>query len=216
MCTGRIDLSFIIHAFAKKADGVIVSGCWPGDCHYVTQGNYDALSNTHIARKLLTRIGVKPERLRLEWVGASEGARFAELMSDFARQTKELGPIGKPEGLDGATLQLRLDAVNRLVPYIKLVERERLRPPVRTQDAINAFYESEEANRLFDKLISNELVSSQIMVLLKEGPLSTAGIAERLGLSSSAVAKQMKSSSGRGLVTYDQERGTFALAEVRA
>lgn len=216
MCTGRIDLSFIFRAFAKRADGVIISGCWPGDCHYVTQGNYDALSNTHIARKLLARIGVKTERLGLEWVGASEGARFAELMSDFTLRVKGLGPLGKVEGLDEATLKLRLDAVNRLVPYIKLVERERLRPPTRTQEAINAFYESDEANRLFDKLIAAELVNSQIMVLLEEGPQSTAGIAQRLGLSSSNVAKQMRSSSGRGLVTYDQSRGTFALAQVKA
>ena len=202
----------IIRAFSKGADGVIVGGCWPGECHYVTEGNYDALANMHLCKKLLVRIGVKPERMRLEWLAASEGSRFAEVMSQFSAQMRDLGPLGKPEGLDDAALKLRLGAVSRLLPYMKLVERERLRPPARTEDAINAFYECDEANRLFDDLIADELVNSQILLLLGDGPLSTGAIAEKLGLSSTSVAKQMKSSSGRGLVTYDQERGTFALA----
>jgi len=212
MCTGRIDLSFIIRAFSKGADGVMIGGCWPGECHYVTQGNYDALANMHLCKKLLARIGLKPERIRLEWIAASEGSRFAEVMSEFSAQMRELGPLGRVEGLDDTALKLRLGAVSRLIPYLKLVERERLRAPVRTEDAINAFYECDEANRLFDELIADELVNSQILLLLGEGPQSTGQIAERLRLSSSAVAKQMKSSSGRGLVTYDQEHGTYALS----
>ena len=65
MCTGRVDLSFISRAFAHGADGVIVAGCWPGECHYVTEGNFDALCNVHLGKMLLDRIGVAPERLRV-------------------------------------------------------------------------------------------------------------------------------------------------------
>jgi coenzyme F420-reducing hydrogenase delta subunit len=216
MCTGRVDLSFIIRAFAKGADGVVIGGCWPGDCHYVTQGNYDALANMHLCKKLLSRIGLKPERLRLEWIAASEGSRFAEVMGDFSTQMREMGPLGRVEGLTEADLKLRLGAVARLLPYMKLVERERLRAPERTEKAINAFYECDEANRLFDELIADELVNSQILLLLGEGPLSTGQLAEKLRLTSSSVAKQMKSASSRGLVRYDQEHGTFALAQVGA
>ncbi len=212
MCTGRIDLSFIIRAFSKGADGVIIGGCWPGECHYVTEGNYDALANMHICRKLLARVGIKTERLRLEWVAASEGARFAELMTAFSKEVTALGPLGRIEGLGDDALKLRLAAVNRLIPYLKLVERERLRPPIRSEEGINTFYQGEEANRLFEELIGDELVFSQILLLLQDGPHSTGQISEKLGLSSSAVAKQMKSSSSRGLVRYDQERGTYALA----
>jgi F420-non-reducing hydrogenase iron-sulfur subunit len=212
MCTGRIDLSFIIRAFSKAADGVIIGGCWPGECHYVTEGNYDALANMHLAKKLLARIGVKTERLSLEWVAASEGSRFAELMTAFSAKIRELGPLGRIEDLDADGLKLKLAAVSRLIPYLKLVERERLRPPIRTEAGINAFFEMGEANRIFDELIGDELVFSQILLLLEDGPLSTGQISEKLGLTSSAVAKQMKSSSTRGLVRYDQERGTFALA----
>jgi coenzyme F420-reducing hydrogenase delta subunit len=216
MCTGRIDLSFIIRAFSKGADGVMIGGCWPGECHYVTEGNYDALANMHIGKKLLERVGIRPQRLQLAWVAASEGARFAEVMSGFTSEMKALGPLGKIEELEPENMKLKLAAVDRLVPYLKLVERERLRPPARTEEAINLFYESEAATRLFDLLVENELVFAQILLLLGESPLSTGQISEKLGLTSSAVAKQMKSFLSRGLVRYDQERGSFALARAGA
>lgn len=216
MCTGRIDLSFIIRAFSKGADGVIIGGCWPGECHYVTEGNYDALANVHIMKKLLERIGLDPERLRIAWIAASEGSRFAEIMSEFSQKTRELGPLGQVEKLEPEAMKLKLAAVDRLVPYLKLVERERLRPPERTEDGINLFYGSAEANRLFDQLVEGELVFAQILLLLGQSPLSTGQISEKLGLSSSAVAKQMKSFLSRGLVRYDQERGSYALARMEA
>jgi len=216
MCTGRIDLSFIIRAFSKGADGVIVGGCWPGECHYVTEGNYDALANVHIMKKLLERIGLDPERLRIAWIAASEGSRFAEIMSEFSAKARALGPLGQAEKLEPEAMKLKLAAVDRLVPYLKLVERERLRPPERTEEGINLFYGSAEANRLFDQLVEGELVFAQILLLLGQSPLSTGQISEKLGLSSSAVAKQMKSFLSRGLVRYDQERGSYALARMEA
>ena len=95
MCTGRVDLSFVLRALQGGADGVIIGGCWPGECHYVTEGNYDALANMHLCKKLLGHIGLDPDRLRLEWISAAEGARFAEIMSDFAAQLTELGPAAQ-------------------------------------------------------------------------------------------------------------------------
>ena len=127
MCTGRVDLAFVLRAFSNGADGVFIGGCWPGECHYVTEGNYDVLKNVHIAKKLLEQIGVSPDRLRLEWISASEGMRYAEVMNDFGKRLKELGPLGKGEGMEASALKLKLEAVSKLVPYIKLVERERLR-----------------------------------------------------------------------------------------
>ena len=85
------------------------------------------MSMVHLCKKLLKQIGVNPERLRLEWVSASEGIRFAEVMNDFSRKLKELGPLGKGEGIDENGLKFKLEAAKNLVPYIKLVERERLR-----------------------------------------------------------------------------------------
>ena len=212
MCTGRVDLAFILRAFLNGADGVLVGGCWPCECHYVTEGNYDGLGNMHLCRKLLEHIGVIPERLRLEWISASEGVRFAEVMNDFVEKLKELGPLGKGEGIDGNDLKLKLEAINKLIPYIKLVEREKLRVPVKSEEAYNKFYASNEANRLFKELIADKLAISQIMLLLGEKSLSTGEISEILGLNPSDVARYINSSSKQGLVRYDVKRKCYALA----
>ena len=84
MCSGRVDLEFIFRAFAKGADGVFIGGCHLNDCHYNPEGNYDALGNSLIAKRIMEHIGVSPERLRLEWVSAGEGTRFAEVMNEFS------------------------------------------------------------------------------------------------------------------------------------
>ena len=212
MCTGRVDLAFVLRAFQGGADGVIVGGCWPGECHYVTEGNYDALGNMHLGRKLLDAIGLRPERLRIEWIAASEGARFAEVMSDFVASVRELGPIGAGEGMDDVTLRRKLRAAGNLVPYLKLVERERLRVPDRSEEAYNEYFASEEVSRLFDGMVAEKLAISQILMLLGERPLSTGEISERLGLNPSDVSRHMTSSSRQGLVRSDLDQKCYALA----
>jgi F420-non-reducing hydrogenase iron-sulfur subunit len=212
MCTGRVDLAFVLRAFQKGADGVIIGGCWPGECHYVTEGNYDALGNMYLCKKLLDHVGVSPERLRLEWIAASEGSRFAEVMSEFVARLRELGPLGQGEGIETPDLKLKLDALSQLVPYMKLVEREKLRVPTRSEEAYKAFYESDEVNRLFHDLIADKLAMSQILTLLQGRPLSTGEISERLGLEPSDVSRHMNSSSRRGLVRYDVDQKCYALA----
>jgi F420-non-reducing hydrogenase iron-sulfur subunit len=94
MCSGRVDPTFILKAFSRGVDGVLIGGCHPGDCHYM-EGNYKAQRRIHLLRKMLSDFGIEPERLRLEWVSASEGARFAEVVADFTKTIKELGPLKK-------------------------------------------------------------------------------------------------------------------------
>ena len=212
MCTGRVDLAFVLRALLKGADGVIIGGCWPGECHYVTEGNYDALANMHICKKLLQLVGLSPDRLRLEWIAASEGTRFAEVMSEFAERLRDLGPLGREEGVDKATVELRLRAADRLVPYLKLVEREKLRVPTKSEEAYNDFFASDEVTRLFNESIADKLAISQILLTLEDRPLSTREISEALGLNPSEVSKHMDSSSRQGFVRYDLEAKCYALA----
>jgi F420-non-reducing hydrogenase iron-sulfur subunit len=209
MCTGRVDLAFILRALSNGADGVLIGGCWPGECHYITDGNYLALSTTHLAKKILHLIGLNPDRLRLVWVSASEGMRFAEAMNDFSKKLRELGPLGKGEGMNGKGLKFKLEAVRDLVPYIKLVERERLRVPVKSEQAYNDFFTSEEVDRLFKELIADKLEMRQIMALLRERPLSTGEISEILGLSPSEVSVHLNSSARQGLISFDESRKRF-------
>jgi F420-non-reducing hydrogenase iron-sulfur subunit len=90
-CSGRVDPLLVIKAFERGADGVLVSGCHPGDCHY-TQGNYYARRRLAILRDLLEFLGIERDRFRIEWVSAAEGQRFAQIVADFVKKLKELGP----------------------------------------------------------------------------------------------------------------------------
>ncbi|MFC1956691.1 hydrogenase iron-sulfur subunit [Chloroflexota bacterium] len=91
MCSGRVDPTFILKAFAMGVDGVFIGGCHPGDCHYI-EGNHKARRMVELTKKLLQALGIEPARLRLEWISASEGARFARVITDFTKTIKELGP----------------------------------------------------------------------------------------------------------------------------
>jgi F420-non-reducing hydrogenase iron-sulfur subunit len=91
MCSGRIHPIFILEAFKNGADGVLVAGCHDGDCHYLS-GNYKAQNRVTLLKKVLEQFGLEPERLRLEWVSASEGDRFATVIKDMTEEIKKLGP----------------------------------------------------------------------------------------------------------------------------
>ena len=208
MCTGRIDLSFIFRAFSNGMDGVFVGGCRPGECHYLTEGNYLAYSTVSIARKLMRFVGIKPDRLGLEWISAAEGNRFADLMNDFSKMVKSMGPLND----DVDMYESRLEAVNRMIPYIKLVERERLRVPVRTEKAYENFYKSKEFDGLFRELIEEKLYISEISTLLSIKSRSSIEIAEAMKLSPSEVSRFLSSLSRHGLIDYNIKDGVFTVA----
>lgn len=155
---------------------------------------------------------MSPERLRFESLAAGEGIRFAEVMNEFNKRVKELGPLGKGEGIDENALKFKLEAVTNLVPYIKLVERERLRLPFKSEEEYHKFFTSDEFNWLFDELVGEKLAISQIISLLREGALTTGEIAKALGLTPSEVSRHLNSSSRQRFVRYDEGRKRYALA----
>ncbi len=98
MCTGRVDPQFVLKAFAEGADGVLISGCHPGDCHY-QEGNYKALRRHRLLSKMLEQFGIEKERFRLEWVSAAEGVKFQQVCNEFTEQIRKLGPLNiSPNG----------------------------------------------------------------------------------------------------------------------
>ncbi len=212
MCSARVDMLHIMRAFSNGIDGIFIGGCHLCDCHYVTQGNFNAFSMVQVCRKILERIGVNPERLRLEWVSAGEGIRFANFMNEYSAELTKLGPLGKAEGIDDNALVFKLEAVTKLIPYIKLVLTQRLHVPVRSEEAYHTFFNSDEFERLFEELIADKLAISLITSLLQKKSLSTGEIADSLGLSPSEVAKHMNSSSKQGLVRYDVNSNCYAIA----
>ena len=91
MCSGRVDPTFVLTAFNEGADGVLICGCHPGDCHY-HEGNYKCLRRYHLLQKYLQQMGIHKDRLRLAWVSASEGKQFAKLADEMTETVTALGP----------------------------------------------------------------------------------------------------------------------------
>jgi F420-non-reducing hydrogenase iron-sulfur subunit len=98
MCSGRVDPSFILRAFLLGADGVLVMGCHPGDCHY-QEGNFKALRRVLLLKRVLKEFGIDEHRLRLEWVSAAEGEKFAKISTDFTEEVRALGPLRLETGV---------------------------------------------------------------------------------------------------------------------
>ena len=100
MCSGRVDPVFIMKALESGADGVLILGCHPGDCHY-TSGNYKTMRRMEMLKKLTEQMGIESDRIRLDWVAASEGDRFAEIIKDMTEKIKKLGPFPRNGGDNG-------------------------------------------------------------------------------------------------------------------
>jgi len=96
MCSGRVDPELVIKAFELGADGVLIGGCHPGDCHY-QNGNHKTLRRYLMLKKMLPQFGIEPERLRLEWISASEGDKVRKVCNEFTEQIRRLGPLHKRE-----------------------------------------------------------------------------------------------------------------------
>ncbi|MEM0355273.1 MAG: hydrogenase iron-sulfur subunit [Desulfurococcaceae archaeon] len=92
-CTGRISLSMIINALLEGFDGVLIGGCHtPNDCHYMS-GNFKAFKKVYLLKKMLQQIGIEPERVRLEWISATEANKLVRVINEFTKQLRELGPL---------------------------------------------------------------------------------------------------------------------------
>ena len=212
MCSGRIDPAFVLRAFAQGADGVFIGACHLGECNYITHGNYHTLNMVLLLRLILEHLGINPERLRMSFMSGAEANLFVENVNDFVKKIKTLGPLGAGEGIGALELKRKLETVTELVPYIRLVERERLRAPVLSAEAYYAYFAGAEMKRLFQETIVEKLAISQIIALLRSGPLTTAEIAQGVGLTPSEVSKHLNTSSRHRLVRYDQTQKRYALA----
>jgi coenzyme F420-reducing hydrogenase delta subunit len=180
MCSGRVDPGLIFESYIQGADAVFVGGCHIGDCHYL-EGNYYAERKIKMTMKLLEKTGLEPGRLRLEWVSASEGERFASIMNEFVGQVQELGPspiAGSEPNQDILTnIKAAQATVNdfRLRAIVskewKIVERGNVYDIKKSQEDFDAFMED---------ALNVEFTRNQIMVLLNEGPLTVKDISAKL------------------------------------
>jgi F420-non-reducing hydrogenase iron-sulfur subunit len=154
MCTGRVDLAHIFRAFSKGADGVFLGGCHLNECNYVTHGNYHAITMVNLAKKLLEYIGLNPDRLKMEFMSGSEANVFVEAVNGIVKQVKKLGPLGESEGMDRNEVRSKIAEVTRLIPYIKMVERDKLATRLNNAEEYDGFFTREEIDTLFRDVVS--------------------------------------------------------------
>lgn len=114
MCSGRLDPTFIFKAFAGGADAVLISGCHPGDCHYIEQ-NYKALRRFQLMKRVLMQMGMEPGRLKLLWASAAEGAIFASEINKFVEEVRQLGPLNWKSSSDTVTIPTQKTQVEATV-----------------------------------------------------------------------------------------------------
>jgi len=174
MCAGRVDLAFVLRAFSNGMDGVFVGGCRLNECNYATHGNYHALNMVLLCRKIMERIGLNPERLRIEFMSGAEGILFTEVINDFGKKVKELGAIGQGEGIDRHELASNLEKVTKLIPYMKLVKRDKLASRLNREQDYKDLFTLEEVDRLFREVISYHIDPDKCqacMICLKKCPV---------------------------------------------
>jgi len=213
MCSGRIDPEFVLQALAAGIDGVMIGGCHPGDCHYL-EGNYQAEKNVKAVKKLLERAGADSKRLRLEWVSAGEGARFAEVIADFIDEIRELGPNTIPR--DEKKL-LSLNAAREALGDYRL--RELVAHEREVTEEENVYGEKitqERFDEVLDEAIDLEFIGKMVSEVLKEGPCSVKQIGAKIGVPPQKILQTVVELRQRGLIEMDSIKGTsplYALTE---
>jgi len=135
-------------------DGVFIGGCRLNECNYITHGNYHALNMVLLCRKIMAHIGLNPERLSIKFMSSGEGILFTEAVDDFCRKVKELGPLGQGDAVDEGELKSKLDEVRKLVPYIKIVKRDKLAARLENEEEYEGYFTADEIDRLFSEVVS--------------------------------------------------------------
>jgi F420-non-reducing hydrogenase iron-sulfur subunit len=188
MCTGRVDPAAVARAFKKGLDGLMVVGCYFGDCHYIS-GNYQAQAKIDITRKLLDYIGVNKERLVFRQCSSGEASVFVELVSEFDARIKELGPIG-----DGGDSLKAPEIFEKLKIAEAVLAGEKVRwvigkrsPFLESGNIYGEVFTKHEFNRAIDMIIVEETEVQEILARLKKGSRSVKDLAKDLAIPSERV-----------------------------
>jgi len=210
MCSGRVDPVFIFKALLTGIDGVFVLGCHPGDCHYL-EGNYEAEKKFNMVQKFLKMVDFD-KRIRLDWVSASEGARFGKVVTEFIEAIREQGP----SPLSGENTNQGL--FNNLKAMENAVSSDRIRALVGRQRKIteteNEYGERipvDEFNAIFDEAIHDEFVRQRILLSLTNKVLSVKDLATELKLDPSEILENMLTLKSRGEIDYQSIDGNTPL-----
>lgn len=201
MCSGRIDPVIVLQSLIDGVDGVLVLGCHPGDCHYIA-GNLFAEKKMKLTGNLLVKAGIHHDRVKLDWVSAAEGERFASIVTSFTQQIQSLGPLGAAEELDKEELSDRLSAVQNALSGEKLrwlVGREL--ELVEEGNVYGEEVKEGEILELVEENMDNEYTRSRILNMMKKEPLSVKDVAGRLQMCPADILRHVVAMEDAGMVS---------------
>lgn len=211
MCSTRLDPTIILEMLIQGADGVMVGGCHPGDCHYI-KGNFHTERKINLTKKLLKEAGIDTNRLRLEWISASEGERFSKVIKEFTDNIKEIGQ--SPIAGDNPDI----DRLEALFAARNAAKDFRLRALVGRELSLttegNVYEEKisqEKLDELYETILKDEFLRHRILQITKNRPLSVKDIAKFVNFTPQVILKQIVTLKDRGLITVDRIDGTSPL-----
>lgn len=208
MCTGRVDPTMIAEAFINGADGVMVVGCHFGDCHYIT-GNFQGKIKVGLAERVLTYVGLHPNRVAFDQCSSAEGERFVKLVTDFNQGVRDLGPLGTGD-------RLELPELKEKLPIAKTaLAKEKLRWVVgkftvfaTEGNKYGEVFTEHEMWRTLDTLVMDEVATHEILRELGQKALAVTELATRLKLPQPQVLRYVLALQRRGLVDLDGVKGS--------
>lgn len=144
----------MLRAFSNGIDGVFIGACHLNECNYITHGNYHAQNMVLLAKRILEYIGINPERVRINYMSGAEANVFVESVNNFTKTIRDLGPLGKSEGLTEEQMRTKLAEVMKLVPYIKVAMRQKLAKRLEKPEEREGYFTKEEIEKLFKDMVS--------------------------------------------------------------
>lgn len=198
MCSGRVDPSFIPKVLLAGYDGVMILGCHPGDCHYLT-GNIQAERKINLTRKLFEMAGIGSERILLDWVSAGEGERFAQVVRQFVEKIQNLGPFPLNQEIREKLQAIKASLEGEKIRWMvgkgpELLEKE---------NVYHEYVPSEKLDKLIEGTIRDEFIKNRIVFLVESKPLGATEISQTLNLKLNETLTYLVSLVGEGRIGFD-------------
>lgn len=203
MCVGRIDPVIILETFAKGADGVLIIGCQPPDCHYI-EGNLQAEQKVKMVKRLVSLTGLEPERLWLDWSNATEVGNFATIVDDFRNQVIMLGqsPLAR-ENPDGKVLLNVLAAKNAAADFRLRVLAGREKELIEDVNVYGEKISQQDFDDLLGEIVREEFIRHKIHLLIKQKPLSVKQLAVVINMKPALILRHIVDMRKKGMVALD-------------
>jgi F420-non-reducing hydrogenase iron-sulfur subunit len=218
MCTGRVDPALVADAFVHGADGILVIGCYFGDCHYM-QGNFMAKHKLDMAREMLGYAGLNPIRLQFRNLSSAEAANFANYNTEFVEQIKEIGPLGTGDKIGMPTLKEQLEIAYKALAGPKLRWVVGKKPVFIEEGKGNKYGEiftQHEIGRTLSGIILDEMATQSILATLQKKPAAVKDLAKELEIPTPDALKYVLALKRRGFVEMDGVEGTSPIYKFKS